>query len=50
MQSDGSNSALSPVVYVDIVLGMNTHYITYKAKKPKSLINIVELLRLHGTV
>ena len=28
MQSDGFNSALSPVVYGDITLSINTHYIT----------------------
>ena len=28
MQSDGFNSALSPVVYGDIALSINTHYIT----------------------
>ena len=28
MQSDGYNSALSPVVYGDIALSINTHYIT----------------------
>ena len=27
MQSDGFNSTLSPVVYGDIVLNINTHYI-----------------------
>ena len=29
MQSDGFNSALSPVVYGDIALSINTHYITF---------------------
>ena len=29
MQSDGFNSALSPVVYGDTALSINTHYITY---------------------
>ena len=28
MQSDGLNRALSPVVYGDIALSINTHYIT----------------------
>ena len=28
VQSDGLNSALSPVVYGDIALSINTHYIT----------------------
>ena len=28
VQSDGINSTLSPVVYGDIVLSINTHYIT----------------------
>ena len=29
MQSDGFNSALSPVVYGDIAPSINTHYITF---------------------
>ena len=29
VQSDGFNSALSPVVYGDIALSINTHYITF---------------------
>ena len=32
MQSDGFNSALSPVVYDDIVLSINTQYNTYNVK------------------
>ena len=31
MQSDGFNSALSPVVYGVISMSINTHYITYKS-------------------
>ena len=29
VQSDGFNSALSPVEYGDIALSINTHYITF---------------------
>ena len=29
MQSDGFNSAFSPVVHGDIALSINTHYITH---------------------
>ena len=35
MQSYGFNSALSPVVYGDIALSINTHYITLHLSLPR---------------
>ena len=36
MQLDGFNSALSPVVYGDIALSINTHYITLHMDEKKT--------------
>ena len=45
MQSDGFNSALSPVVYGDIALSVNTQYNTNMDRETNTPENLNSLLK-----